>query len=260
MEPTSTPVNDGLAGVESQQQKQPATEQAQGVPAAVAEQQPKPEQTPEQNAVFAEMRRRAQSEANAAAAQEWQAKLDAFAADVFAEDGIKTYDEYQERVRNAQIQQQYGVDPAQLKPLFDEWKRSDPDFVQAREAAFEAQAQRDAQALGAEFPESGVKAPADLEKLPHWDDILKKVEGGYSLRDAYYLVNATAITEARIKSAVNDALTKTAANSAASSGPLGDGADTPRHYTEAEIDRMSVKQIMANYDAVMASHKRNTKG
>lgn len=258
-----TPVNDGLAGVEGQQTDTTAPQGNEGAQAAPATQQPSNVQTPEENSKFAQLRR--DYEARLAAQQtEAQRAIDAEYARLYGEEyGVKSKADYERLVAGQQFKQQYGIDRAPLEDVAREEARrlleNTPELAELRQMRNEQQYEKDLKELQALDPT--VKTREDLWAFATRDDVLPLItERGMTPAQVYKLVNHDRLVAEAKEAARVEALKSVQRNGEVSPGPVGGGSGAQAFYTEAEIDRMSTKEIMANYDAVMSSIRRNQKG
>lgn len=178
--------------------------------------EPAKAQGKEQNARYAAARRKAEAERDAAV-QKARDEADGLLKDVLAASGLtdpftgkavttrEEFEQYRKSQANEKrrsIQRKAGMTDAE----FDGFIESLPEVQAAKQAqaAAEKAAQetRQAQAqarIDAEIAEIGklnpeVKGVGDLSKLPEYGEIYAMVQRGYTLLDAYKLVNLDALT------------------------------------------------------------------
>lgn len=178
--------------------------------------EPAKAQGKEQNARYAAARRKAEAERDAAV-QKARDEADGLLKDVLAASGLtdpftgkavttrEEFEQYRKSQANEKrrsIQRKVGMTDAE----FDGFIEGLPEVQAARQAqaAAEKAAQetRQAQAqarIDAEIAEIGklnpeVKGVGDLPKLPEYGEIYAMVQRGYTLLDAYKLVNLDALT------------------------------------------------------------------
>lgn len=189
----------------------------------------KPIQTPEQNAEYARVRRESEAKAK-----------DQVIAEMYGEShGIYTYADYQKAIAEQQaeqerqrLQEETGIDPNALKPIFEEWKKSDPDFQELSKARQQnyldntiKEFNSEMKDLGLEFELKSLDAE-ELKKLPNVDKITNYVKNGYSLTDAYFLANKKDILGKKAQSVQQETINKITANGQSSPGSLGSGGET----------------------------------
>lgn len=198
-------VEEEVADLEENEETEVTEETGEKEEQEVAE----PTQTKEQNAQFANMRRRAEAEA--------QRKFDKRIADMcsgvvhpITGKPITTLDEYQDalnaqnRIQAERELNEKGIDISVL----DEYVNSSPVLAQARQIVeqyanvqVEAQLKEDFEALKAINPD--LKTYDDIENI---QDVVLKVSQGYSLVDAYKIVNFDVLMTKGTKSAKQSAI------------------------------------------------------
>lgn len=231
MEENLNVVNDTQTGNVDGQVEQVNSESVNTEVAAVQNDKPveKPVQTPEQNAEFARVRREAETKAK-----------DAVISEMYGEShGIHTYAEYQAALareqaeaERAKFQEENGIDPESLKPVFQQWKESDPDFQELKAIRAEKNQTKALTDLNNELKDAGVDlqikdlSNEELSKLPNIDGILEQVQKGHTLADAYFLANKKDIISRQAQTAQQEAIKKIAANGASSPGSLSAGGES----------------------------------
>jgi hypothetical protein len=147
---------------------------------------------------------------------------------------ITTYSAYQQAVqtaqqaeRDAQLKEQTGVDPSTLKPLFEQWKETDPDFQSLKQERVKTGTENQILDLAKVFPELKIdRSKGDLG-LPNSDEISKRVNEGLSLLDAYKLANFDTIKQATTASAQQSAISQILNNGASTPGSLAAPGQSP---------------------------------
>lgn len=167
---------------------------------------------------------------------------------------IKTYAEYQQAVKDKEYQEQYGIDPNTVKPLFEEWKQNDPDFQELSRLKQERIIEQQDTALKND-PIKG-----DLYKQWEKDVKAQAKTIGCDLRTSFLLMLENklgdVLTGAKTK-AEQEAINKIAANGASSPGSLAEGGDGSKtFFTKDEVKAMSQSEVSKNYDKICESMKK----
>lgn len=205
------------------------------------------EQSKEQNATYASMRRRAEAEA--------QRKMDKSIADLCKDvvhpvtgKPITTFDEYrdaiaaQNRIQAEAQLKENGVDVSVL----DEYVNSSPVLMEAKQIVEQnKQAQAEAQ-LNADFEElkllnSDLKTFKDLENDPNFDLIVQRVQQGASLVDAYKIVNFDTLMSKGTKGAKQAAI-----NQARGKAHL-EPTETLNESTDSAISESLLAELRSNF-------------
>jgi hypothetical protein len=220
----------------------------------------KPVQTPEQNAEFAKVRR----EAEAKAAAKERERADSFAKRY----GYSSFEEMERdqaekeaAAEREQFKEKNGFDPDSVKPLFEQWKESDPDFAELKQIRAEKNATKALSDLNKELEDAGLDlkladlSDEELKKVPNIDKVTEYVTKGHTLADAFFLANKKDIISRQAEKAQQDTIKKITANGESSPGSLSSGGEEA-FFTREQVENMSMDQIMKNYDAVMKSQKR----
>jgi len=231
--------------------------QEQSVNSEVAD--TKPVQTAEENSQFAKVRRETEMKAK-----------DTLIAEMYGEShGIRTYAEYQKAIadqkaeeQRQQFQEKNGFDPDTVKPLFEEWKKSDPDFQELSHIRQEKNITAALSDLNNELKDCGIDlqlknlSDEEVTKIPNADKVTELVSKGKTLSEAFFLANKKDIISKQTQAAQQETLRKIADNKASSPGSLSGGGDNVATFTMEQIQKMSQEQINQNYEAVMASYKK----
>lgn len=183
--------------------------------------------------------------------------------------GIKSkadYDAYMAKqeaeAQREQFKQQNGFDPDTVKPLFEQWKKNDPDFQELSQIRKEKTVNKHLTDLNNELKENGVDlqlkdlSDEEIKKIPNVDKVTEYVKKGHSLADAFWLANKKEILSKEKTTAEQEAIKKIASNGASSPGSLSAGGEEQTYYTQEQVDKMSAADVKKNYKAVMASMKK----
>jgi hypothetical protein len=222
----------------------------------------KPVQSSEENAKYADMRRKTETETK-----------DKMIAEMYGTShNIHTYADYQKAIasqketeENAKFQEETGVDPDKMKPMFEQWKKSDPDFQELSNMRQEKNLSKELENLNSELKENGVDiqlkdlSSEEINKIPNVAKVTEYVTKGHSLADSFWLANKKDIMTKQAQAAQQDTIKKIAANGASSPGSLS-GGESSVTYTMDQINAMSQSDINKNYGAVMASIKNMKRG
>jgi len=164
-------------------------------------------QTPEQNAAFAEMRRKAEAAERRAADLETQRKRDQEIARKYGKEygvysdadvaaqygkshGINTVEEFEAALQKEEYKAK-GVDP----DLINELVANHPDIKAAKAQQGQAAINAEIKELADEYPDLKVKTLADMQALPNFDAIKEKAYRGMTLLEAYEAVNRAEIRQ-----------------------------------------------------------------
>jgi hypothetical protein len=181
--------------------------------------------------------------------------------------GIYTYADYRKALaeqkaaaERAKLQEEIGIDPDALKPVFQQWKESDPDFQELKAIRAEKNITKALTDLNSELKDAGIDlqlkdlSDAELSKLPNIDGILGYVQKGHSLADAFFLANKKDIISRQAQAAQQEAIKKITANGASSPGSLANGGNEV-FFTPEQVRAMTPAQVKANFDAIEKSMK-----
>lgn len=175
-----------------------------------------PVQTPDQNAIYAAARRRAEAEA----ARRSQAEMDDFAREVFAGQtnpytgqpirSKADYDAYIGQYRAEQMQQA-GISPEVLNQMIE----SNPAVQQAKQMTARLRQEDGERMLAEQVSEISkidpdIKGFADLVKKPNFAQFDAMVRQGYALVDAYKLANYDQLAQKRAAAAKQQTLNQVA--------------------------------------------------
>ena len=168
-------------------------------------------QTPEQNAAFAEMRRKADAAERKATDLETQRKRDNEVARKYGKDydvysdadveaqwgkshGIKTVAEFEAALEKEAQEKEYkakGIDPDAMNKLIENHPAIQAAKAQQGQAAINSEISE----LASEYPDLKVKTLADMQALPNFEAIKEKAYKGMTLLEAYEAVNRAEIRQ-----------------------------------------------------------------
>lgn len=186
---------EGTQGSEGTSGTEPATQKAT--------------QTPEQNAAFADARRRAEAAEKRANEVESLRKRDQEIARKYGKDynvysdadveaqwgnthGIKTVAEFEAALEKEKQNEEYrakGIDPDAMNKLIE----NHPAIQAAKAQQGQAVINSEISELSTEYPDLKVKTLADMQKLPNFEAIKEKAYKGMTLLEAYEAVNRAEI-------------------------------------------------------------------
>lgn len=221
----------------------------------------KPIQSAEENAKYAQVRREAEQKA-------YQKAQDELIASMYGEShGIYTKADYDKAIaeakaaeERAKIQEKIGVDPDELKPIFQNWKETDPDFQELKAIRAEKNISTALSDLNNELKDAGVDlqlkdlSETEVLKLPNVDKIINLIQTkGHSLADAFFIANKKDIITRQAEKAQQEAIAKITANGASSPGSLAGGGDVQT----ASIKNMSTQDFETLKQKVLRGEKIN---
>lgn len=149
-------------------------------------------QSRDENARFAAARRKAENEANIAINR---------MNDYARSQGFKDFDELErhskENKTNAlykNFEEETGISASSIKPIIDSMLENNPDVLEARKIAENNRMTEAQKAFDAEIGEIGkldssIKNFNDILEMPNFEEFDKLVHKGYSLVDAFKIVN-----------------------------------------------------------------------
>jgi len=164
-------------------------------------------QSPEQNAAFAELRRKSEAAERRANDLESQRKRDQDIARKYGKEynvysdadvesqwgkshGIKTVEEFEAALQKEEYKAK-GVDP----DLINELVANHPDIKAAKAQQGQAAINAEISELSSEYPDLKVKTLADMQALPNFEAIKAKAYKGMTLLEAYEAVNRAEIRQ-----------------------------------------------------------------
>lgn len=165
----------------------------------------KPKQDHETNKAFQELRKAKE------AADRQVSEVDQWAKDTYGHLGISTFKEYQQALVDQKKREEYeqkGIDYDEVRKIAKEEADTHPDVVRARQQVQEAAVQAELKELTTAHPDIKVASIEDIMTLPNHEEIIKKIKRGYTLKDAYELVNRDVIDQKRTAAAEQAARNK----------------------------------------------------
>ena len=209
-------------------------------------------QSKEDNAKFAEVRRKAE-----------QAGRDKFISDQYGKShGIHTEAEFKKAMaeqKQSELLESLKNGDSDPKDIYQQMKENDPEFQQMRESRQEAFVNEQLKELNSDLKglniDTNINSLEDLAKLENSDDVIKYVDKGMTLSEAYFLANKQSIIQNDRNKIQQETIEKISANGSASPGALSDTGDTVDYFTEAQVDAMSQADVNKNYDLIMKSMK-----
>lgn len=168
-------------------------------------------QTPEQNAAFAELRRKSEAAERRAADLETQRKRDQEIARKYGKDynvysdadveaqwgkshGIKTVAEFEAALEKEAQEKEYrevGIDPDVMNKLIE----NHPAIQAAKAQQGQSVINSEIKELSDEYPDLKIKTLADMQALPNFEAIKAKAYKGMTLLEAYEAVNRAEIRQ-----------------------------------------------------------------
>ena len=212
----------------------------------------KPVQSPEENAKFKEVRTKA--------AQEAQDKL---IAEMYGEShGLYTKADYDKAVREqkeAAMLEQMKSDEVDPKEIYKALRENDPEYQELSKMKAEIYTQNQLKELNAELKELDLDVQIntldDIASLDNADKIIKHIESGKTLSEAYFLANKGELIKKEAEKVRQDTIKKIQANGDATTGSLSNNGQITTLYTREQVDAMSQADVNKNYDLVIKSMK-----
>lgn len=192
---------------------------------------------------------------------------DEIIAELYGEShGIKTYSDYQKAVNEAKeaedkekFQNENGFNPDSVKPLFEQWKQSDPDFQELSKIRQEKNINQSLTDLNNELKDNGVDiqlkdlSDSEIAKIPNVDKVTEYVSKGHSLADAFFLANKKDIISRQTAAVQQETIKKIAANGASSPGSLAGGSTEETFFTKEQVEKMSKEDVKKNLKIIQKS-------
>lgn len=207
-------------------------------------------QTPEQNAAFAELRRKSDAAERRANDLEVQRRRDQDIARKYGKEyniysdadveaqwgkshGIKTVEEFEAALQKQEYREK-GVDP----DLINELVANHPDIKAAKAQQGQAVINSEIKELADEYPDLKVKTLADMQALPNFEAIKEKAYKGMTLLEAYEAVNRAEIRQRAKEEGAQGAIRNI--GSKAHLGTEKSGNTQPGKEVEISPDQMRV--------------------
>lgn len=166
---------------------------------------PEPQRDFEKDKAFAELRREKEE------ALRQLKERDNWVVEQWGHLGIKTWDQYQQALAEEKKKQKYeeqGIDYEAVREIAKEEAANHPDVIKAKQIEQRDAVNAEIRSLKSAYPDVDIAEVKDMKdlvdtlaKLPNWDEIAKKVNKGYDLKDAFELANRDMIMEKRAKAA-----------------------------------------------------------
>jgi len=238
--------------VTPQESEQVNTEESVQSEVANTPTEDKPVQSPDENARFADVRRKAEREAQ-----------DRLISEMYGEShGIHTKADYDRAVaeaKEAELLESLKAEETDPKDIYSELKKNDPDFQELQKIKSEHYINKQREELNADLSDLGIdliiKTDDDLDKLPNADKVADYIRKGNTLSESYFLANKKEIVAKQLEKAQQDTIKKIQANGESTPGSLSDKGDTTQLYTREQVDNMTTEDVMKNYELVMKSMK-----
>lgn len=248
---------------DSDKSQEEAEESEEAPEVADPEQEEEPPQRDfEKDKAFAEMRRKAEEAERKIKRQDEWAKAN------YGHLGINTMEDYRislEEQRKRETYADKGLDYDEMKKAIRDELEGHPDVVKARQTQEEAEIQREINALNTAYPDVKLASIDDILKLPNSEEIVKRVQRGYSLKDAYELANQNDIIAKRVAAAEQAARNKIKSKDHLKPGSNGDAGevfvvpdDVMRQYRE--VNRRLPKGKQLTEDQMRDHYKKSVKG
>ena len=198
-------------------------EEVESVSSEVATEQPKQVQSQEENSKFAEVRRKAEQEAQ-----------DKLISEMYGQShGIYTKADYDKAVRQqkeAEMLEQMKSDEVDPKEIYNALKESDPDYQELKKMKAETYTQNQLRELNEELKELDldlkINSLDDIAKLDNADKIVDHIKAGKTLSEAYFLANKKTLIQKEAEKVRQDTLEKTLSLKGSSPGALDQSAGT----------------------------------
>ena len=175
----------------------------------------------------------------------------------------KAIADQQAEAENQKFEEEHGINPNDIKPLFEQWKKSDPDFQELASSRAEKAVNTALIDLNNELKDAGLDlqlkdlSPTEVQKLDNVDAILDLVQNRkFSLAEAYFQANKKTIIGKQAIKAQQDTIKKLSANSVSSPGSLVSATQEETFFTKAQVDKMSKEDVLKNYDQIIKSTKK----
>lgn len=221
----------------------------------VVEVDEKPVQSKEDNAKYADVRRKAEQAAQDKLIDEMYGK----SHDIHTK---AEYDKAMAKQKQEEVvkQMKEGETTSEqaIEELKKQWEKNDPRLQEYEKIKTESYTAKQLTELNSELKDMGldsIESLEDISKLESADKVVEYINDGKTLSEAYFLANKKNIITAQAEKIQQDTIKKIQANSDASTGSLANTSTTEALYTRAQVDAMSQSEVNKNYDLVMKSMK-----
>jgi len=212
----------------------------------------KPKQDRDTNSQFADVRRKAQQEAQ-----------DKLIDEMYGSQGIHTKAEYDKAIKEqkeAELLENMrngDTDPETVKQeLYKQWEENDPRLKEYNQIKTESYTNKQMAELNSDLKELGIdpiNTIDDLANLPSADKIIEHVKQGKTLGEAYFLANKADIIKQQAQKIQADVIQKTRQLENASPGALD---STLGNENANSIWKMSNDDFAKMKEAALLGHLR----
>lgn len=216
-------------------------------------------QSKEDNAKFAEMRRK-----NEQAVKDAEIRsVDKYISDQYGEShGIHTkadYDKALAKQKQNELEESVRTGEVDPKDAYERMKANDPEYQQMKQSKSDAFINNQLSELNNDLKgmdlDITVNSIDDLSGLPNSKTVIKYVNKGNTLSDAYFLANKQDIINKNSTKIQQETIKKISANGDSTPGALSDTGETNSLFTEDQVNNMTQSEVNKNYDLVMKSMK-----
>ncbi len=207
-------------------------------------------QSQDDNAKFADVRRKAE-----------QAGRDKFISDQYGKShNIHTEADYKAAIaKQKQTDLEESVRSGEVDPkeAYEQMKANDPDFQALKKSQEETSINNQIKQLNTDLKDLDIELEInsldDIVKLDNVDEITKHIDSGKTLAEAYFLANKKQIIEKRAERVQTETLNKVASLESANPGSLNNpGESKPDSiYDLSEADFKKMQE-----DVIMGRHKK----
>ena len=208
-------------------------------------------QSPEENSKFAEVRKKAEKDA-----------IDKFISDQYGEShNLHTKADYDKAIakqKEEELLESLRDGEADPNEVYNKLKENDPDFQRMKQYESETLIKSQLEELNNELKGldiDTINSIDELVALPNSDKVIKYVEKGNTLSEAYFLANKQSIIQNDRSKIQQNTIKQIAANGASSPGALSDTGDTAAFFTEEQVANMSQAETNKNLDLILKSMK-----
>jgi len=209
-------------------------------------------QSKEDNAKYADVRKKAE-----------QSGRDKFISDQYGEShGLHTEAEYNKAIaeqKKNELLEKVNNGEVDAKDAYEQMKANDPDFQKMKETTQETFINNQLSELNNDLKELAldvtINSIDDLVNLPNSADVIKYVDKGNTLSEAYFLANRQDIISKKTNQIQQDTIKQIEANGNSAVGSLSNTGDTPTFFTSEQVDGMSQADVSKNLDIIHKSMK-----
>lgn len=209
-------------------------------------------QTPEENAKFAEVRKKAE-----------QAGRDKFISDQYGEShGIHTEAEFKvamAKQKKAELMESLKDGEVNPEEVIEQIKENDPDYQRMKQQETESFVRTQLEELNKDLKDLDIDVTLnsidDIVKLENSDEVTNYIEKGMTLSEAYFLANKQSIIQNDRNKIQQDTIKQIEANGNSAVGSLSDTGETASYFTEEQVNGMSQAEVNKNYELIRKSMK-----